>query len=413
MVGALRTTSELSPRAVRRFVLGRQGLWPGRRVAAADGVRSALTEAGMIQIDPLTVLARSHDLALHGRVLDYRPADLDRLMYTGREFFDYGGTLFVVPMTELPYWRTPMARRAGDERWRVFAAEHPALLDDVRSRLRDEGPLSSRDFGGAGKRGSFRSAKQSANALYYLWLTGELMTHGRRRFERLYGFRDDIAPAGLRHAAPVEDAERYFAGKAFAVIGLATARSWAHRFARLCHRKVDRDEARSRIAAMVDRGEVTPVRVAHSSVVHYVRTEDLPLLEVVARGGVPEAWRPLGPDTTAEVTFLAPLDIVSARGRARELFGFEYLWEVYKPAERRRWGYYTMPVLHGDELVARIDPKLDRETGTLRIEGLWFEDDATARDGDFLDAYAAGLNRLAETFGATRVTGRVPGPNLL
>ncbi len=106
----------------------------------------------------------------------------------------------------------------------------------------------------------------------------------------------------------------------------------------------------------------------------YALAEDLPLLETLEAGKIPEAWRPLGPTTEEEAVFLAPLDIVSARGRAAQLFDFDYVWEVYKPVEKRRWGYYTLPILWGDRLVARLDPKLDRKTGTLEIKGFWLED---------------------------------------
>jgi uncharacterized protein YcaQ len=103
------------------------------------------------------------------------------------------------------------------------------------------------------------------------------------------------------------------------------------------------------------------------------------------------------------VTFLAPLEIVSARGRAKQLFNFEYIWEVYKPLELRRWGYYTLPVLYGDNLVARIDPKMDRKTGTLEIKGFWLEDDASAADPDFADALGKGLARFASFVKARQV----------
>ena len=90
---------------------------------------------------------------------------------------------------------------------------------------------------------------------------------------------------------------------------------------------------------------------------------------------MPAAWAPLETTTEEEATFLSPLDPVSARGRAKPLFGFDYIWEVYKPVEKRSFGYYTMPILWGDRLVGRFDPKLDRTTGTLVINGLWLEDD--------------------------------------
>lgn len=135
---------EVSPQARPRFVLGSQGLWPGRRFPGGPaGIREAIRQAGLIQVDPLNVVARSHDLALHARVVDYRPEDLDRLMYVDRQAFDYGGTVYVLPMEELPYWRVPMARRRNDARWAAFAQQQGDLLTAVRRELRRRGPLGA------------------------------------------------------------------------------------------------------------------------------------------------------------------------------------------------------------------------------------------------------------------------------
>jgi uncharacterized protein YcaQ len=102
------------------------------------------------------------------------------------------------------------------------------------------------------------------------------------------------------------------------------------------------------------------------------------------------------------VTFLSPLDIVSARGRAKKLFGFEYKWEVYTPADQRRWGYYVLPILYGDELVARLDLKFDRKTGTLHVLGFWLEENAP-KDEAFAAALAHGLKHFAGMLGAQKV----------
>ena len=104
--------------------------------------------------------------------------------------------------------------------------------------------------------------------------------------------------------------------------------------------------------------------------------------------------------TTEEVIFLAPLDQVSARGRAKVLFGFDYVWEVYKPAHLRKFGYYTMPILWGDQLVARFDSKLDRTTNTFIILGLWLEDKRLGRDEAFAEALAQGFVRFVAFVGA-------------
>ena len=121
---------------------------------------------------------------------------------------------------------------------------------------------------------------------------------------------------------------------------------------------------------------------------------DEPLLADLLADRTPSTWQPLGPTTEEEATFLAPLDPVSARGRATSLFGFEYIWEIYKPVEQRRWGAYTLPILWGDRLVARFDARMDRSTATLVVNGLWLEDDALAADAALLEAMRRGMDRL-------------------
>ena len=118
---------------------------------------------------------------------------------------------------------------------------------------------------------------------------------------------------------------------------------------------------------------------------------------------MPKAWTPLETTTAEEVVFLAPLDQVSARGRAKVLFGFDYVWEVYKPAPQRKFGYYTMPILWGDRLVARFDSKLDRTTNTFVILGLWLEDKALGKDEAFAEALAGGFARFVAFLGATKL----------
>ena len=141
-------------------------------------------------------------------------------------------------------------------------------------------------------------------------------------------------------------------------------------------RDVSPEEAKERLSVLYEKGIIAPVHIEGSKERWIVLSENLPLLETLEAGKTPPEWKPLGPTTKDEVTFLAPLEIVSARGRAKQVFDFEYIWEVYKPVEQRRWGYYVLPILYGDDLVARLDPKLDRKTMTLHVNGFWLEDDA-------------------------------------
>ena len=394
----------ISKQTARRFILGRQGLWPGRRWAGEDGLAEALRVCEAIQMDPLQVVARSHDIALWGRVRDYQPADLARVMYERRAFFDYGGGLFIYPMSELPYWRTPMRYRERSPRWADFAATHPGLLDEMRAELRQRGPLGNRDFTGRERVISYRGSKDTSLALYYLWLTGETMIHHRQGFERVYDLRERIAPPQYDVVAPVDEAEAYFARKSLAFHGLLEERRLGGGLSMFAERNLSRAEAAIWLDRLTSEGAITALRIEGSRGRWLALASDLPLLSALEAGETPAAWRPLDDATTAtEVTLLAPLEIVSARGRAGWLFNFEYIWEVYKPAAARRWGYYTLPILYGDRLVARLDPRLDRATQTLRILGFWREPDTIADEAAFAEALARGLARFATFLRARQV----------
>ena len=266
------TQLAISVQTARRFILDCQGLWPGRRWIGRSGARSALHQSSLIQVDPLNVVGRSHDLALHARVWDYRPEHLDHLLYTSREFFDYGGTLYVLPMDELPYWRVHMARRAAEEKSRVFAAENKELLEALRKDVSSRGSVANRDYPERGRRGPFRSDKDTARALRHLWLTGEMMTYGRKGFERLYAMRSDVAPVEVQHAESAEVADSFFARKALALLGLSTSRDWARRFRHLARLRSDPDGERRRLDELLASGVAVRTQIGDGPA-HYVLKE--------------------------------------------------------------------------------------------------------------------------------------------
>ena len=379
----------------RRFVLGRQALWPGRRFTGQAGATQALEAIEALQLDPLNVVARSHDIAMWGRVLDYQPEYFYQAAYEERQFFDYGGGLFMYPMTELPYWRPTMERTREHWRWGTFCREHPEVITQVLDALQERGPLGNRDFEGNKRVVSYRGRKDTALALFALWLSGDIMIHHRQGFDRYYDLTGRVAPSAHAWAASGQASEAYFGRKAIAFLGLLREKSWAVNLHGYLGYKPDQKAVETSLAALYDQKAITAVSIEGSKERWLALDSDLPLLEALESGQIPPQWNALGPTTQQEVTFLAPLEIVSARGRAKQLFGFEYIWEVYKPVEQRRWGYYTLPILFGDSLVARIDMKLERKTGTLLVKGFWLEDENSAADADFADALGKGLARFA------------------
>jgi hypothetical protein len=216
------------------------------------------------------------------------------------------------------------------------------------------------------------------------------MVTRRERFERVYALTEAIAPAeALREVDPAE-AEDVLLRKSIASDGLT--RLNGVRF--FLKRPVSAAELTGWRAGWIASGAAIEVKVEGWKQAQLAPGADAEVLAGLDAGHVPRAWATLGTTTDNEVTFLSPLDPVSARGRAKPLFGFDYTWEVYKPADQRQYGYYTMPILWGDRLVGRFDPKLDRATGTLVILGLWLEDDALARDAAFGEALRLGMARF-------------------
>ena len=179
----------------RRFILGKQGLWPGRRWRGKAGALEALRSGSVIQIDPLQVIARNHDLTLQSRVLDYTPAILNEMLYTDRACLEYGGTVFIHPIEELPYLRVIMARRGHADRWGNFLKEHERAIERVRAEIQERGPLASTDIEAeVTHKTSWWSGKDTGRALYYLWTTGELLVKSRNGTGKVFDLRERLVP---------------------------------------------------------------------------------------------------------------------------------------------------------------------------------------------------------------------------
>ncbi len=393
----------------RRFILGKQGLWPGRRWRGLKGTEQAMHTMEYLQLDPLQIIARSQDISLFSRVLNYKPELWEDAAYKQRKFFDWGGWLASRPMDELPYWRVVMHRERdggyGDSRLRQMAKEHAKAIVEVRAILKDRGTVGNRDFEAADriKTQSYRGRKDSALALYYLWRIGDVMTHHRERFERVYALTENIAPKELIYEKTQDEADRFLVRKEISFGGITRIKRTGDSYGR---GEPDR-AAKKLLETMLADGEIIEVKVDGWKATQYALAEDEKIISGLSAGRIPKAWKPVDTTTTEETVFLAPLDHVSARGRAKELFGFEYVWEVYKPEHQRKHGYYVLPVLWGDRLVARFDSKLDRTTNTFIILGFWLEDKSLGKNVAFAEALARGFARFVNFLGAEKMDAKV------
>ena len=375
----------VSSAAARRFLVRRHLLAPPRSLPAGpDGVRSAFARLGSIQFDPLAVAGRNHDLALHARVRDYEAAWTNTLLYEQRELFEtYNKMLSLLPTSELPWFRLAWDRFLAEHRDGAFA-RHPETVEHVLGRLRADGPLSSLDFEKRatidwywGPTGEVRAILE---ALFEAGVIGLARREGNRRY---FDLVERLFPADLLAQRPDEHEQqrhkllsRYRAhgllgegGQAELWYGIAKARPAPGDPSGTVSRQALRE-------ALVASGDLVPVAVEGVRGTRFVLGEEVGQLraaEAEIRTGTPLA--------EPGVVFVAPLDsFVWDRDLLRTLFDFDYVWEVYTPQAKRRWGYYVLPVLFGDRLVGRIEPRIDRAAGAVRILGAWWE--AGFRPGD-------------------------------
>ncbi|MGI8977013.1 MAG: winged helix-turn-helix domain-containing protein [Thermomicrobiales bacterium] len=407
----------ISNQVARQFLLGRQGLWPGRRWRGKAGTRTAIETLQSVQMDPVTIVARSHDLALWNRVEGYQPQHLQKVMYDDRNAFDYGGVLSVLPTSELPHWRLHMERRRSDSTFLELITDTGDLPQEVMALVEQHGPLSAKEVTrllvesgrearstiSGSARGSYRSKSAAGRVVYQLWLTGELMTHHRDGFERVVDLVERVDPQSLLQTLPEADTEHFFALKALRRLGLATLRSWRNTMSYYLNRSVKAPEGTGWLAKLVDDELAVVVDVEGHKSSYFLPAEELKRLRRLRKGAIPGGWTCHGPSTSDEVRLLSPLDHIASRERAQAFFGFEQIWEIYKPAPERRYGPYTMPLLFGDELVGRVDPRLDRATSTMHINGIWLEDPDLESDESFMGALSAGLRSFATFHEATSI----------
>jgi uncharacterized protein len=378
----------LSSDQARRVAVAAQGLAAPARAAPAGPatLRATLERLGAIQIDSINVVARSHELVLAARAGRHDRAAFDRLVYRRRAGLEYWAhAASFLPMASFRLCLPRMRRLAATTRgwWVDVRQRHRHLYGPVLARIRDEGPLAAsafRDPDGP-RRGSWWDWAPAKHVLEDLFDQGELLVHDRVNFERRYDLAERVLPAGVDSSEPTAaEAALELTLLAARHLGVGTAADLADYY------RLRPQEAKPALAEAVGSGLLQEVAVAGWHRPAYL----LPGTRVPRRpGGGPPA-------------LLSPFDsLIWSRERTERLFGFRYRLEVYVPAGRRVHGYYTMPVLLGDRLVARVDPKHDRQAGRLLLRGLHLEPDADPVEA--VAATAAAAARLAAHLGADRV----------
>jgi uncharacterized protein len=394
-VKQMKTTLTLN--AVRHLLLATQGLlYPPERPAAKEDVLNAIRRMGALQIDTIHVVARSPYLVLFSRLGDYDPRWLEELLAEGRLFEYWSHAASFLPIEDYPlyasrmekfnsYWYTP--------EWR---SQNQSIVDLVLQRINDNGEVRSADFERTdGKKGTWWDWKVEKRVLEYLHTRGTLMIARREKFQRVYNLRERILPDwDDAQAIPLEAAEDELTVRAVRVLGAAPAR-WVPDYYRLP--KVGMPK---RLERLVEAGRLKQVSVEGREEPWYLHPENLSLLEYAMTGEMVPTY----------TTLLSPFDpLVWDRERARVLFDFDFSIECYLPQEKRRYGYFLLPILHEGQLIGRLDAKAHRKEGIFEVRALYLEPGVKIFE-DTVTAVAAAIQRCATWHGTPQVAIRKTEP---
>jgi uncharacterized protein len=387
----------VSAEAGRRFLVARQLLAPARSLRGGpDAVLDVFHRLGSIQFDPLAVAGRSHDLVLHARVADYDPAWCD-LLYERREIFEaYNKGLSLVPTSEFPWFRGILSQRSSR-----LLAENIEVAEKVLERIRAEGPLSTLDFerrGGPtvdwfGIRTNVVRAVLEACAV-----TGVLGLAHRDGNRRYYDLLERLLPSDvLERNVPLEEQLRHKLLSRYRAHGLLGVGGGGDVFGGIGPAKPDprwpghpgRNALREEL---VELGELVPVEIEGLRGKRFVLRDEVELLEAP-------------PEPPPSVAFLSPFDpLVWDRAFLGSLFDFDYVWELFVPPAKRRWGWYVLPISFRDRLVGRIEPRIDRAEGRVQVLDVWWEDGFAPRRADgFVDEMRDALRSYLRFAGANRL----------
>src|SRR5262245_13123548 len=353
----------LSSDAARALMLAAQGLSrrPERPAGKAD-VLDLIRRMNVLQIDTIHVVARSPYLVLWSHLGHYQTRWLDDLLAEGALFEYWAHEACFLPIEDYPLYRNRMldAANMGWKYAREWAAQNRDALDRVLAHVREHGAVRSADFERTdGSDGKWWGWKTEKRALESLFTSGELMIVRRQNFQRIYDLRERVLPTwDDAQLPPIDEVRRTLALKAVRALGITTAR-WAGDYFRT--RKL---ETTALVKRLADEGTLLQVAVEGWDETAYIHPDNAAMAEAAAAGA-------LTPQLT---TLLSPFDpLVWDRARALAMFGFDYRIECYTPAPKRRYGYFTLPILRRGQLIGRLDPKAHRKEGRFEVKALHLE----------------------------------------
>ncbi len=365
---------QLSTRQARRFILLKQGLLGEFKFHEKQGALAYVRQAGCIQFDPVDACGRNAELTLQSRVRNFQKSMLRDLLYKDRALFDYPDkNLSILPAPDWPYFRRfrEVSIRGGAK-----FQELAALETEAKEYIRENGAVSSDSLPIGGSihwhshihwSGSWEGDTNAARAvLEHLYTTGELVIHHKEGTRKFYDLASRHLPADVLNAPdPLPDEHSHRKWRVLRRIG-AVGMLWnkgSDAWLGIWGMKAPQ---RERIfGELLEEGRILELRADGMKEPLYCRAEDEAFLAAARQN---EAYRP-------RCELLAPLDcMLWDRRLIRELFGFDYTWEIYTPPAKRKYGYYTLPVLYGEDFIGRIEAVSDVKAGVLHVKNLWYED---------------------------------------
>ncbi len=403
------TVRMISPVTARRLAITKQRLAGTRPAATPGGILEVVQDLRCLQLDPISAVARSHLLVLWSRLGGYDPADLDSLLWQERRLFEYWAHCASIVLTEDYQLHHAEMSRYGTgsspsaRRLHAWMTENAPLRDRILAEIERQGPLPSRHFEDEAvhdwpSRG-WTGGRNVSRMLDYLWISGQIMVAGRVGGQKLWDLTERcLPPCSPREPLPEDEVVRRAVQYSLSALGVAKAAHITQHFTRGRYpglasvlRELEHEGCVARVEIAGDCGAWAGA--------WYVLTADLPLLDSIQHG-----------DWTPRTTLLSPFDnLICDRKRTEMLWGFHYRVEIYVPRSQRRYGYYVLPILHGDRLIGRVDPLMDRAQGRLLINALHAEPDAP-RDDVTARAIGTALEELATFLGARDIAYAGPMP---
>lgn len=399
------TVRTITPTTARRIAITRQRLADSERTPTSQGILDVVRDLGCLQLDPISTVARSHTLVTFSRVGPYQTADLDALVYQDKHLFEYWAHAASIVLTQdypLHYHRMRTYAKTDHPWHRRIAAwidANKTLRDSILREIKRSGPVPSRVLteGGAAPKtwvsSGWTNDRNISRMLDFLWMQGKIMVARREGLQKWWDLAERVLPEWTpRDKWSEREVVKHAAQRSLRALGVATPRhiEWhfiSGRYPNLASvlQELEKEKA-------IERLEIRAAKNAAWKGTWYVHSRDIPLLESLMN----DEWE-------GRTTLLSPFDnLIRDRARTNLFWDFDYRIEIYTPKHKRKYGYYVLPILHGDRLIGRVDPTMNRAEGVLNINAVYAEPNApmnkkTAR------AVRGAIEELAEFLGASKI----------